>query len=289
MNKKIMHHKRLMYKLLKYKSIIIGGLILLAYIFLVTFGPLIASQGPDEQNLLATLQPPSRIHPFGTDELGRDMLSRLIHGARYSFLITLVSVAAAAFIGIPTGLIAGYKGGVLEAMLVRIVDFILTFPPLVLAILAVTIFGFGLRGLILAIIVSFFPTIARLAYIVTRSMRERDFILAAQALGAGDLRILLHHIFPNIAGPILVEISLRAGQAVLTTTALGFLGLGVAPPTPEWGVIMARGKDFLFIAPHIVMTTGIVISLSVLGFNLFADGLRDMLDPKMRRIGWRLG
>ena len=288
MNRNTVHYRRSICTLTRYKSVLIGGAILLVYILLTVFGPLIAPQEPDRQDLFSALQPPSRMHPLGTDELGRDLLSRLIHGARYSFLMTLTSTVFASLIGVLMGLIAGYKGGVLGNVIVRVVDFTLTFPTIVLAILAVTIFGMGLRGLVFAIVVSFFPPIARLTYVVTLSTRERDFVLAARALGAGDLRILVHHVFRNISGPILVDVSLRAGQAVLVATSLGFLGLGVAPPTPEWGTIMSRGLHFLFVAPHIVMATGMLISLSVLGFNLLADGLRDMLDPKMRRLVWKL-
>ncbi|MEM3486039.1 MAG: ABC transporter permease [Candidatus Hadarchaeum sp.] len=289
MDKKIIvRHRWSIHILMRYKSVLIGGTILLIYILLAIFGPLIVPQGPDEQNLFSALQPPSRRHPLGTDELGRDLLSRLIHGGRYSLLVTLISAVLASLIGVPMGLIAGYKGGVLGNLIIRIIDFALTFPTLVLAIIVATIFGMGLRGLVFAIVASFFPPIARLTYIVTLSICQKDFVLAAQALGAGNLRILMHHVFRNIAGPILVEISLRAGQAVLVATSLGFLGLGVSPPTPEWGTIMSRGMNFLFVAPHIVIATGMLISLSILGFNLLADGLRDMLDPRMRRLIWKL-
>ena len=283
MNRRIWNSRRFLRKLLRYPSLLVGGAILVAYLCMVVFAPQLAPQGPDDQDLFSVLLPPSGAHPFGTDPLGRDVLSRVIYGARYTLLITFVSITIAALIGVPAGLFAAYRGKKLEAVIMRVVDFTLTFPTLLLAILVVAILGIGIRGLILAIAVSFFPRIARLAYSVTLPVRENEFIIAAHAMGASDLRIVIRHVLPNVAGPILVEVSLRAGQAVLTAAALGFLGLGVTPPTPEWGAMISRGKDYLSVAPHIVIATGSAISLSVLGFNLLADGLRDMLDPRMSR------
>jgi ABC-type dipeptide/oligopeptide/nickel transport system permease subunit len=270
-------------RLIRNAFIGLGGTLLLLFLFLLLFGPYLAPYKPDEQNLFNTLSPPSSEHLFGTDHLGRDVLSRIIYGTRYSFLIALAAVSLASILGIPTGLIAGFFKGRTDDVIMRFVDLFLSIPELLSAIIIVTILGPGILGVILAISLSYAPRLARLTRGTVLQVSERDFIMAARAVGAGSPRIMFLHILPNATAPLLVEVTIRMGEAILITAALGFLGLGVRPPTPEWGAMISNGKDYLTIAPHIIMATGLAISLAVLCFNLLGDGLRDLLDPKLRQ------
>jgi ABC-type dipeptide/oligopeptide/nickel transport system permease subunit len=204
-------------------------------------------------------------------------------GTRYSLIICLVSVLIGALVGIPLGVVAGYGGGRVDTFLSGAVDILLTIPAIVLAIAIVSVIGPGMAGLIVAISVSYAPRIARLARGVALEVRQEDFVVAARALGASTPRVLTRHVLPNISAPLTVELTLLAGQAVLIAAALGFIGLGVQPPLPEWGTMLSRGKDFLAIAPHIVTAPGAAIALLVLGFNFLGDGLRDAWDPKLKR------
>jgi ABC-type dipeptide/oligopeptide/nickel transport system permease subunit len=243
------------------------------------FGSSIAPYGANEQNLLEALLPPSKTHLFGTDTIGRDLFSRIVLGTRYSLLISLLSVLLGAAIGIPLGLIAGFSGGRTDSMLMGIVDILLTIPVIVLAIAIVTVVGPGLTGLVIAISTTFAPRLARLTRGRVLEVKEEVFVDAATALGARVPRLLMRHVLPNSFAPLIIEITLRAGQAVLVGAALGFLGLGVQPPTPEWGTMLSRGREYLEVAPYIVVVPGLAISFLVLGFNLFGDGLRDLWDP----------
>ena len=259
-------------------SLIVGGFVLLAII-----GPVIAPYGPNEQNLLATLQGPSAEHWFGTDHIGRDVLSRVLVGTRPSLFVCLASVLFGALVGIPLGVLAGYFGGRVETLVTAAVDVMLTIPAIVLAIAIVSVIGPGLEGLVVAIAVSFAPRIARITRGAVLDIRQEEYVTSSVALGARTPRVLLRHVLPNVSAPLTVELTLLAGQAVLVAAALGFIGLGVQPPSPEWGTMLSRGKDFLAVAPHVVTAPGLAIALLVLGFNLFGDGLRDAWDPKLRR------
>jgi dipeptide transport system permease protein len=230
---------------------------------------------------MRTLEKPSRDYILGTDALGRDVLSRIIHGTRYSFFIALASVMLSSIIGTVLGLTAGFFKGKVDDRIMRGVDIILSIPELLTAIVIVSIMGPGVAGLIIAISLAFIPRLARLTRGTVLQTMERDYIDAGRAIGVGNARLMFRHVLPNAAAPILVEVSLRMGQAILITAALGFIGLGVRPPTPEWGTIMSEGKEYLTIAPHVVVATGFFISLSVLCFNLLGDGLRDLLDPRL--------
>jgi ABC-type dipeptide/oligopeptide/nickel transport system permease subunit len=271
--------------LFKHKPfLVIGSCILLSYLVILIIGPRVAPYQEDDQDLFHVLEPPSWSHVLGTDSLGRDILSRIIYGTRYSFLIAITSVFISASAGILIGLTSGFFGGNTDTIIMRFNDILLTTPEFIATIIVVSVLHPGVQSLIIAISVSFTPRIARLTRSAVLPVKERDFIYASRAIGASNLRLMLFHVLPNAAAPILVEVTLRAGQAVLLSAALGFLGLGVQPPKPEWGAMISRGRQYMAVAPHIAMGTGLAISMLVLGFNLLGDGLRDWLDPKLKGV-----
>ena len=258
-----------------------GSFLLLCFLVAALFGEQIAPYGADKQNLLEALEGPSAAHWLGTDPLGRDLLSRVVIGTRHTLSVALISVGLSCSFGVLLGLISGFVRGPLAIAVDAIVDVALTIPNMVLAIAIAAVMGAGLTGLILAISISFTPPIARIVRGRVMEIREEDFIAAARTIGVRRWRILLRHVLPNAATVIVIEASLQAGQAVLTATALGFLGLGVQPPTPEWGTLLGSGREYLHAAPFMVIAPGLAISLMVLGFNLLGDGLRDWLDPRV--------
>ncbi len=257
----------------------IGASLLLLFLFVAVFGRAIAPYDPTAQDLLALLDPPSAAHWLGTDDIGRDILSRVIVGTRITLSIAVASVSIAAAIGVYLGLIAGYFGGTLDRVITVCLDLMMTIPSLVLAIAVVAAIGANAVGLITAITVSFIPSLARLVRARVLELRELDYVEAARAIGMHRLRILFRHVLPNAVSVIVIELSLMAGQAVLVGTALGFLGLGVQPPAPEWGAMLGASRQYLEVAPHVAVAPGLAVSLLVLAFNLFGDGLRDRLDP----------
>lgn len=245
--------------------------------------PWIAPRDPLQQRLLERLRPPRTPgHALGTDNFGRDLFSRLIFGARVSILVGVVSVAIAAGLGSLMGLLAGYYGGVLDHSLMRVVDVLMAFPLILLAIAIVAVLGGGLFNLMLAVGISSIPPFARLVRGEVLTQRRRDYIEAARALGAGSGRVMQRHLLPNSLSPIVVLSTLRVSTAILTESSLSFLGLGVAPPAPTWGNMAAEGTKFLQTAPWISIAPGAAITLMVLAFNLFGDGLRDALDPRLK-------
>ena len=258
-----------------------GALILFMFLIASLFGEQIAPYGADKQNLLAALEGPSAKHWLGTDPLGRDLLSRVVIGTRHTLSVALISVALSCFFGVLLGLISGFVRGPLAISVNALVDVTLTIPTMILAISIAAVMGAGMIGLIMAISISFTPPIARIVRGRVMEIREEDFIAAARTIGVRRWRIIVRHVLPNAATVIVIEASLQAGQAVLTATALGFLGLGVQPPTPEWGTLLGSGREYLHAAPFMVLAPGIAISLMVLGFNLLGDGLRDWLDPRV--------
>ena len=258
-----------------------GSFLLLCFLVAALFGEQIAPYGADKQNLLEALEGPSAAHWLGTDPLGRDLLSRVVIGTRHTLSVALISVGLSCSFGVLLGLISGFVRGPLAIAVDAVVDVALTIPNMVLAIAIAAVMGAGLTGLILAISISFTPPIARIVRGRVMEIREEDFIAAARTIGVRRWRILLRHVLPNAATVIVIEASLQAGQAVLTATALGFLGLGVQPPTPEWGTLLGSGREYLHVAPFMVVAPGLAISLMVLGFNLLGDGLRDWLDPRV--------
>jgi ABC-type dipeptide/oligopeptide/nickel transport system permease subunit len=261
--------------------LLIGGGLLAVFVVLAIIGPLIAPYDPNAQDLMAALDPPSASHWLGADQIGRDILSRLIVGTRYTLSITIVSVAAATVIGVALGSIGAFFGGFTDRILTGFVDLLLTIPNLVLAIALAAVVGATPEGLTVAITASFVPSLAILVRSRVLELREEDFVSAAVTVGTRPFRVLLRHILPNAISIITIETSLLAGQAVLVGSALGFLGLGVQPPASEWGAMLGESREALEVAPHLVIAPGIAISLLVFAFNTLGDGLRDRFDPKM--------
>jgi ABC-type dipeptide/oligopeptide/nickel transport system permease subunit len=261
--------------------LLIGGGLLAVFVVLAIVGPLIAPYDPNAQDLMAALDPPSASHWLGADQIGRDILSRLIVGTRYTLSITVASVAAATVIGVALGSIGAFFGGYTDRILTGFVDLLLTIPNLVLAIALAAVVGATPEGLTVAITASFVPSLAILVRSRVLELREEDFVSAAVTVGTHPFRVLLRHILPNAISIITIETSLLAGQAVLIGSALGFLGLGVQPPASEWGAMLGESREALEVAPHLVIAPGIAISLLVFAFNTLGDGLRDRFDPKM--------
>jgi peptide/nickel transport system permease protein len=242
--------------------------------------PWVAPYDPEAIALAANLQGPSWIHPFGTDSLGRDVLSRTVWGARISLTIGFVSVGLAMVGGIPLGTLAAWAGGWTDRLLMRAVDVLISFPTILLAIVVITIFGPGLGHAMLAIGVAQVPLYARLTRAAVLRVKAQSYVEAARAVGAGEGRVVLRHVLPNCLPPLLVQSTLLFATAILSAAYLGFLGLGAQPPTPEWGTMLAKARDFLRTAPHVSIFPGLTILVTVLGLNLLGDGLRDVLDPQ---------
>ena len=260
-----------------------AGLFSMAALVLIAgLADLVAPYDPLEQTR-AFLQPPSWEHPFGTDPLGRDILSRVIHGARTSLSVGVGAVFVAMFIGFVVGVTGGYFGKRIDAFVVMVVDTFMSFPGILLAMVIVSMFGNTLPVVMLAVGLGEFTLFARLIRSVVYAEKQRDYILASRTLGAGPLFIILSHILPNILGPLIVLITVSIGNAILAAAALGFLGLGAQPPLPEWGTLVNSGREYIQIAPWLVWFPGLAIMVTVLSANLLGDGLRDALDPKLRR------
>ncbi len=256
---------------------------IVAVVAVAVLAPWVARRDPLQQRLLERLRPPMTPgHPMGTDNFGRDLFARLVYGSRISILVGVLSVAIAAGIGSAMGLVGGYYGGVLDQALMRVVDVLMAFPLILLAIAIVAFLGGGLLNLMLAVGISSVPPFARIVRGEVLTQRRRDYVEAARALGAGHSRVIRRHILPNSLSPIVVLSTLRISTAILTESSLSFLGLGVAPPTPTWGNMSAEGTKFLQTAPWIAIAPGAAIMLMVLAFNLFGDGLRDALDPRLK-------
>jgi ABC-type dipeptide/oligopeptide/nickel transport system permease subunit len=256
---------------------------LIVLLFAGLLAPVIAPYSPSAIDLVGKLQPPSSAHWFGTDHLGRDLLSRILYGARISVLLGVISVGIGLIGGLPIGIVAGYLGGRTDRVLSAVIDFLLSFPPLLLAILVIAIFGPGLSNAMIAIGVSLMPIFARLIRGEIMRAREDVYVEAVRALGAGHLRIIMTHIVPNALPPIIVQVTLSMATAILSASYLGFLGLGAQPPSSEWGAMLNDGRRYLRSAMHVSIFPGAVIMLTILAFNLFGDGLRDALDPKAHR------
>ncbi len=260
---------------------LVGLLILFGWTLLALTAPLISPYDPLEVTLDARLQAPSGLHLLGTDFFGRDILSRILHGARYDLLIAAVAVGVAAGVGTPLGMVAGYYGRLVDDVITRVADALLAFPSLVLALALVSVLGPGLWKAILALAVVGIAGYSRLARASTLTVREEAYIESARAAGASDLRILLGYILPNIVSPIVVRATLGMGFTVLLAASLSFIGLGAQPPTPEWGAMINEGRNQLVTGMWWVSTfPGLAIMTLVLGFNLLGDGIRDILDPR---------
>jgi peptide/nickel transport system permease protein len=259
----------------------VAGLVIVVFVCLVgLFAAWLAPYDPLEQHLLQRRQPPSLQHLMGLDEVGRDNLSRVIYGARLSVEVGVTCVALAATIGAFLGMIAGYKGGWWDTLVMSAMDVMLAFPTLLLAIAVIVVLGRGLTNVVYALTFTAIPAFARLMRVGVLVTKEKDYVLAAQAIGVGPGRLLWRHILPDCLTPLSVQASLGIGTAILEAAGLSFLGLGAQPPTPEWGAMLGQGRGAVFAAPYIVLFPGLAIMLTVLGFNLLGDGLRDMLDPR---------
>jgi ABC-type dipeptide/oligopeptide/nickel transport system permease subunit len=269
-------------KLKRNRAALFGGVLLLAYLFTALFAPLLYPGNPSDFNLIMSLERPSVKHPLGTDELGRSILGRIIWGSRISMLIAAGVVSVGFFLGIPLGLISGYYGGKIDFGIQRVTDMMLAFPGFLLALALVAVLGVGLKNTVISIGISMIPIYIRLVRGCVLSVKEQVYVEAARAVGTKDLRIIVRHILPNVMVPITVQTSLGMGTAILFAAGLGFLGLGVQPPNPEWGAMLGSGRAYLFNAPHVATFPGVAIFFAVLSFNLLGDGLRDALDPRFR-------
>ncbi|MGX1787338.1 ABC transporter permease [Bosea sp. NPDC055332] len=267
-------------KLLRSRSARIGGLIVLVFVAMALLAPLLPLADPLKSNFLAIRKPPSELYWFGTDELGRDQVSRLIFGAQASLLAGIISVAIALAVGVPIGLVAGWYGGWIDAVISRITEALLACPFLILAIALAAVLGPSLTNAMIAIGLSFAPILIRLVRGQVLAIKNEEFVDGARAIGGGKLYILFRHVAPNTLSPIIVQSTLFMAQAIVLEAALSFLGLGQQPPSPSWGQMLNVAKNFMEQAPWMSVAPGVAIFLAVLGFNLLGDGLRDALDPK---------
>lgn len=268
-------------RLIKNKSAMVGAAILIFFIIISVFAPLIATHPINEMNYDHTLMSPGAEHYLGTDEFGRDLFSRILYGGRVSLVMGLVVVSIAGTIGVILGIIAGYFRRI-DIFIMQCVDILMALPSLLLAIVIVAILGVGLTNAMIAVAIAVIPSFVRVVRGSVLSVRESEYVEAARALGVKDWKIILKHILPNIASPIIILATLEFGSAILAAAALSFLGLGAQPPSPEWGALVYVGKSFLSQAWWITVFPGLCIMLVVLGFNLLGDGLRDALDPRLR-------
>jgi peptide/nickel transport system permease protein len=260
-----------------------GLLVVLLLCLAAAAAPLLAPSPPEVQNMAQRLRPPSALHPFGTDEFGRDVLSRILYGGRVTLLASTLSVVLAAIIGCTVGLTSGYCGGPYDAVVGRLVDILFAFPVILLGIAIVAIMGPGVPSVVVAIAVASLPNFARVSRAAIVPEKEREYVLAAHVVGASTSYLILRTLLPNLIGPLMVLVSLGFAYAVLYEASLSFLGLGAQPPTPEWGAMLSTARDFLFQAPWYAFFPGISIVVLVFALNLVGDGLRDAIDPYRSR------
>ena len=272
---------KLFFNFLKSTNAVIGGIIIVLFILIALFAPLLAPKPPNAQSLKGALTPPCWAHPLGTDEFGRSILSRIIFGARVSLNIALIASAVALGIGVPLGALAGYYGGALDSIVEGLVDITWAFPTILAALGIIFMLGPGLHSVMIAVGVVYWAGYARITRGQFLALREQEYVQAARAVGASNLRIIWRHLLPNSLAPLLVQLSLGMGQVILIEASLSFLGLGAQPPTPSWGSMLSSGRAYLLNASWLTLFPGLAIMLVVLGFNLMGDGLRDALDPRL--------
>ena len=263
------------------KLAMLGALIILSLAVVAIIAPFVAPFNPDQQDVLHRLEPPSRKHLLGTDDLGRDLLSRIIYGTRVSLLVGFVAIGIAIVIGSILGLLSGYFGGWLDTTIMRLVDIMLCFPTFFLILMVIAFLEPNIWNVMAVIGLTGWPGLTRLVRGECLSVREREFVQAARVLGLSNIRVMFVHLLPNVMAPILVTATLGIGGAILTESALSFLGLGVQPPTPSWGNILTAGKDYLTVAWWLSLYPGLAILITVLAYNLLGEGLRDVLDPRI--------
>lgn len=267
---------------LRNPSFAIGGVILAILLFVAIFAPIVAPFDPLQMNVGEPLQSPNSRFWFGTDEFGRDLFSRVVFGSRLTLMIGLVAVGISMLSGVLIGLTAGYVGGWLETILMRSMDVVFSFTETLIALAAVAVLGASLMNAIIAVGLSSIPFYARITYGAVLVEKNKEYFKAAQALGARSPRLVFRHLLPNILSPIIVVATVGVSIAILSASALSFLGLGAQPPSPEWGAILSAGRDYFKRAPWVTTFPGLAIAFTVLGFNLLGDGLREILDPKQR-------
>jgi len=281
-NRKASQFGRILSRLCQNKAAVFGMVILLVLLFCSIFAGVIAPYDYAAQDLASRFQGPSLSHFFGTDNLGRDIFSRVIYGARISLIVGLSSVCLAAFLGIILGALSGYYGNVCDNIIMRAMDILLAIPNLLLAISIAATLGNGIGNLILAIGIGSAPGYARIVRASILSLKDQEFIEATRSVGGNDFQIIFHHILPNCLAPIIVQMTLGVATAILSTASLSFIGLGIAPPTPEWGSMLSAGRQFIRDAWYVVTFPGLAIMITIFGLNMFGDGLRDALDPKLK-------
>ena len=266
------------------RTAVAGLLILLALIVLAIGAPLFSAQDPENMNLSQVLRAPSASFPLGTDYLGRDILTRILYGGRLSLLIGLLAVVLGLAIGVPLGAVSGYYGGWTDLIIQRFADILLAFPGFLLSLSLVAVLGVGLQNVIFSVAIGALPSFIRLVRGSVLTIRELTYVEAARSVGVGDRLILMRHVLPNAMAPVIVQATLNLGSAILIAAGLGFLGLGVKPGTPEWGTMLGEGRSYVFSAWYVATFPGVAIFLAVMGFNLLGDGLRDMLDPRLKNL-----
>lgn len=269
-------------RLKKSKTGMTGFVIVTFFLLVSLLAPIIAPEDPIRSSIMMSLDPPSKEAFFGRDAQGRDILSRIIFGARLSLLIGLGSVVLGILLAVPLGLFAGYFGGKIDLVIRSLADLMLAFPPFLLALSLIAVIGLGLQNVMISVGISTMPVYIRLVRSQVMVLKESEYVVAAKALGKGNIGIIFHHILRNVLPLVIVQSTIYMGMALLYSAGLGFLGLGIQPPTPEWGSMLGAGRTYIYAAPHLTLFPGLAIFLSILGFNLLGDGLRDALDPQLK-------
>ncbi|APT56154.1 MAG: ABC transporter permease [Azospirillum brasilense] len=270
-------------EILRSRTLALGLLITLVVVLGIAIGPMVTPFPAEEMDFVNVLTPPDATHWLGTDSYGRDVLSRILSGGRISFLVSFAGVLGGAAIGTAIGMTAAWRGGRWETLLMAGCDLLFAFPSFVLALFMMVVLGFGTQNVILAIGLTYLPIFARLARNLTRTLMPEPYVQAARLMGQGPARILVREILPNILSPLMVQVSVGVAFGIVIEAGLSFLGLGVQPPTPSLGVILADGREYFQSAPWVLTLTGLVVSVALLGLNLLGDGLRDLADPRLRR------
>ena len=282
-SKKNSQAKEIWRRFRKNKTAMLGLFLMIFVVGIAIFADVIVPyETAIEQNIVDRLQGPSAAHWFGTDETGRDLFARIVHGSRYSLAIGIVTTIISMIIGGLLGAVAAYYGGWVDNLIMRITDVVMTVPPILLSLAVVAALGANLRNLLIAITVSCVPSIIRMIRSVVLGVVEEDYIEAARSYGSSDLRIILKYVIPNAMGPIIVTATMNVATMILSASGLSFLGMGVQPPSPEWGALLSDAETYMFQAPHLLYIPGFFIVIAALSFNLAGDGLRDALDPKLK-------
>lgn len=280
--RKVSEFREVVKHLLRNRGAVVGLIIIGTFVFASLAAPLLATHSPTDTSLVNRLQPASSTHWLGTDQLGRDLYSRMLYGGRISLNIGIISVLIGSLIGVPIGAISGYYGGKLDIITQRFIDIMIAFPGILLAIVVVTVLGVGVQNVMIATGIASVPIYARLVRGSVLAVKEQSYVTAAQAAGLRDTTIIFKHVLPNCLAPLIVQSTFQVATSILWAAGLGFLGLGAQAPTPEWGAILSNGREYIRIAHHLTTYPGLAILFMVLGFNLVGDGLRDALDPKTR-------